>query len=349
MSKITGYIGTYTKGDSKGIYKFTLDKETGNLEAAALAGEMGNPTYITLSKDAKYLYSAAKINTTGGTAAFSIKADGTLELLNYQVEEGNSPCHVSLNKENTYLLSANYHKGEVSVYPIKEDGSIEASSSTIKHEGSGPHETRQQKAYAHYISLTPDEKYVCAVDLGSDKLFVYTLKDGILNKKEDFYFSTRPGSGPRHLVFHPNGRFTYILTELTSNVIALEYNPENGFKELQYISALPEDFSGESTGSAIRITPDGKYLYTGNRGHDSIAVFEVDQNTGKLKFVEHATSNIKEPRDFNIDPTGNFLIAANQNSNTVISFSIDKSTGRLTPTGSSINVPIPVCVQFVNI
>jgi 6-phosphogluconolactonase len=346
MSKITGYIGTYTKGDSKGIYKFTLDKEMGSLDDALLAAEIGNPTYLTISKDAKHLYSVAKIGTTGGTAAFSIRDDGTLQLINYQVEEGSSPCHVNLDSKNRYLLSANYHKGEVSSYPIKEDGSVESPSSKVKHEGSGPHADRQQKAYAHYISQTPDEKYVCAVDLGSDKLFVYTLEDGILNNRDDLNFSTRPGSGPRHLVFHPNGRFSYILTELTSNVIALEYSPEEGFKELQYISALPEGFLGESWASAIRITPDGNYLYAGNRGHDSIAVFKIDQNTGKLQFVEHAAANIKEPRDFNIDPSGSFLIAANQNSNTVISFSIDKSTGRLTPTGSSISVPSPVCVEF---
>lgn len=347
-NKISGYIGTYTTGDSKGICRFELDLESGELQNAVLAGEIGNPTYLTISKDNKFLYSVAKVDNKGGTAAFSVNDDGKLQLLNYQVEEGNPPCHISVEKENKYLFSANYHKGEVSVYPINKDGSIEGPSSRVQHEGSGPHKTRQQKPYAHYITPTPDEKYICAVDLGIDKLLVYTHKDGILTKKSEFDFIAKPGSGPRHLVFHPNGNFAYILTELTAEVIVLEYNPEEGFNELQYTPSLPEGFTGDNLGSAIRITPDGKYLYASNRGHDSIAVFKTDSTTGKIQLIEHVTASIKEPRDFNIDPTGSFLIAANQNANNLVSFKIDKETGKLSATGSSINVYSPVCVQFLN-
>lgn len=347
-NEILGYIGTYTTGDSKGIYNFILNLETGELKNVALAVEIGNPTYLTLSKNNKYLYSVAKVHDKGGTAAFSIKEDGSLQLLNYEVEEGNPPCYVSLDYENKYLLSANYHKGEVLAYPLSSNGNMNPPSSRVKHEGSSAHKTRQDKPHAHYINLTPDGKYVCAIDLGMDELLVYSLQHGKLNKIDELCYKAKPGSGVRHLVFHPNGKYAYIFTELTSEIISLEYNSEKGFKELQYISSLPEDFIGESAGSAIRITQDGKFLYASNRGHDSIAVFKINSTSGDLQLIEHVYTNIKEPRDFNIDPTGSFLIAANQNNNTLVSFSINKDTGKLTYTGSTIKVSSPVCVVFKN-
>jgi 6-phosphogluconolactonase len=348
-NKIKAYVGTYTTGKGKGIYSFQLDLITGTIEDVKLEAELGNPTYLNIDKSNRYLYSTIKKGESGGVAAFSINPDTkSLKLLSYEVSEGSSPCHVSLNSNNTYVFSANYHRGVEEVYPIKEDGSIEKAVSMAVHKGSGPNKERQEKPHIHFSTLTPDEKYLCTIDLGIDKLVIYTLDKGILSKHKEVVLKS--GCGPRHMDFHPNGKFAYIVTELSSEVIVLEYDTIKGdFKELQYISALPSDFKGESLGSAIHISLDGKYLYASNRGHDSIAVFKIDSSTGKLAFVSHTSTDGNHPRDFNIDPMGKFLIAANRDTNNVVPFLIDKLTGKLTQVNSGVSIPNPVCIKFLAI
>lgn len=345
-NKVKAFIGTYTTGEGKGIYSLQLDLITGVIDDVKLEAELGNPTYLNIDKNSRYLYSTIKKEKSGGVAAFSINPDTmNLKLLNYQVSEGSSPCHVSINSNNTYVFSANYHRGIEEVYPIIEDGSVEKTVSTAVHKGSGPNKERQEKPHVHFSALTPDEKYLCTIDLGIDKLIIYTLKSGILSKHEEI--ALKPGCGPRHMDFHPNGKFAYIVTELSSEVIVLEYDSLKGsFKELQYISALPSDFHGESLGSAIHISLDGKYLYSSNRGHDSIAVFKIDSLTGQLTLVSHTSTDGKHPRDFNIDPIGKFLIAANRDTNNVVPFLIDKISGKLTQVNSGVSIPSPVCIKF---
>lgn len=348
-NKFTAYIGTYTNGESKGIYRLIMD-EQGKIEDLKLAAELDNPTYLTISKDNKYLYSVIKIGDKGGVAAFSIDAETEeLQLINYQVSEGSSPCHVSLDNENKYVFSANYHRGLVEVFPIAEDGGVKPPSSIAIHEGSGPNKERQESAHVHFVSLTPDQNYLCAVDLGIDKVVVYDFKDGLLSKAEELSLSLKPGCGPRHMAFHPKGKFAYVVTELSNEIVILEYceaNPE--FKQIGYISTLPDNNEGESFCSAIHISRDGKYLYAANRGHNSIAVFIIDDSTGMLELVGHRSTEGQFPRDFIIDPTGRFILASNQNSNNLMTFSIDKETGLLTRTGSEATVPNPVCTKFLN-
>jgi len=348
-NKVKAYVGTYTNGDGKGIYSFQLDLITGTIDDVKLEAELNNPTYINIDKSNRYLYSTIKKGESGGVAAFSITPDTKdLKLINYVVSEGSAPCHVSLNSNNTYVFSANYHRGIEEAYPIKEDGSIEKDVSTAVHTGSGSNKERQEKPHVHFSTLTPDEKYLCAIDLGIDKLIIYTLDKGILSKHKEV--ALRPGCGPRHMDFHTNGKFAYIVTELSSEVIVLEYDALKGdFKELQYISALPSDFKGESLGSAIHISLDGRYLYASNRGHDSIAVFKIDSSTGKLTFLSHTSTDGKHPRDFNIDPIGKFLIAANRDTNNVVSFLIDKVSGKLTQVNFGVSIPNPVCIKFLAI
>lgn len=350
-NKLTAYVGTYTKGDSKGIYKFTLDLETGKIEDITLAAAVGNPTYLSVGKDNKHIYSVATADDAAGVAAYSIdNSNGKLELINSKLFEESSCCYVNLDKNNNYLFSANYHQGEVFVFPLDSDGSLKAPSSIVKHEGSGPNKDRQEKPHAHYISLTPDGKHVCAVDLGIDKVIGYDFENGNLVKSDKLTLSLNPGSGPRHMVFHPNCKFAYVLTELSSEVIALEYvASENRFDILQYISALPESFSGESSGGAIHISSDGRFLYASNRGHDSIAVFSVNETTGKIQIVDHTSTQGSHPRDFSIDPTGKYLIVANMNTNNVIPFLIDKETGKLTQAYEGVTIPSAVCIKFLNI
>lgn len=348
-NKAAAYVGTYTTGYSKGIYRITIDKVSGKIDEIGVAAEISNPTYLCINKSNTHLYSVAKIGDDGGVAAFSLNnSNGELHPLNHMVSPGSPPCHVSLDCVGKYLFSANYHRGSADVYSIREDGSIKTLSSKITHEGSGPIKERQEKPHAHYTGLTPDEKYLCVIDLGIDKLMVYRFTDGIIS--ECCSLSFNPGSGPRHMAFHPRGRFVYLLTELSSELIVLEYDSSRGsFSVIQSISTLPEDYSGENLGSAVHISPDGKYVYASNRGDNSITVFSIDISSGRLEFVSRTPCGGSFPRDFAIEPSGRFLYVTNQNSSNIVSFVIDKSTGRITQSGSPVPVPNPVCIKFLNI
>ncbi|KLT18510.1 lactonase family protein [Neobacillus vireti] len=348
-SKFTGFIGTYTKGESKGIYSFSLDTDEAKITDIKVAAQAENPTYLTISNDNRFLYSVAKEGETGGVAAFSINESGELTAINRQMLDGSSPCHVSIDSKNNYLFSANYHKGEVVSHLISpENGSLQPAASVIKHEGRGP-DSRQEKPHTHYAGLTPDEKFLAAVDLGIDALITYAVNDdGSLKKVK--LLPLKAGSGPRHLTFHPNGKFAYLMTEFSSEVIVLNYHSENGhFTEKQYISTLPADFSENNQGSAIHISSDGRFIYAGNRGHNSIALFSVNQESGELSFIEHTSTEGDWPRDFALDPSEKFIVASNQESGNLVLFSRDTGTGKLTLILSDIMVPYPVCVKFLHV
>lgn len=347
MSILTGYIGTYTKGSSEGIYLFSLDTDKGKLSQVRLAAKLDNPTYLAVSQNNKRLYSVVKKGESGGVAAFSIKkAGGDLKALGDQLSKGAAPCHVSVDKDNRRVLSANYHKGTIELYPVQGSGGIGTALSIVRHEGSGADRDRQEAAHAHFAGFSPDEKYVVTVDLGTDELATYKIEAGGLVEADVFQF--RPGSGPRHLVFHPAKPYAYAVTEISSEVVALHYNPSNGhFDFLQAVSAVPEKFNENNQGSAIQMTSDGHFVYAANRGHNSIAVFKVEE-AGTLGFVEHVPTEGDWPRDFTLDPTETFLIAANQNSGNLVLYLRNPSTGRLTLLQSDIACPDPVCVKFLH-
>lgn len=346
MTKMIGYIGTYTKGSSKGVYAFTLDTEKAALSEAMLVAELGDPTYVAVSKDNTNLYAIDKQGERSGLASFSINQEtGRLTPLHTQLAEGIPACHVSVNKANSTVFTANYHRGIVQAYPII-DGALQPVSSVIQHEGAGPHE-RQEKPHTHYAGLTPDEQYVVAVDLGTDEITTYAYNEQILS--EVHTFKTCPGSGPRHLAFHPNGKYAYVMTELSNEVITLAYNAADGrFEEIQYISTLPKGFTDNAQGSAIHISLDGRFVYAGNRGPDNIAIFKVDDTTGKLTLVEHTSTEGHWPRDFSLDPTEQFLVASNQESHNLVLYARDAESGRLTLLQKDIEVPHPVCVKFLH-
>lgn len=347
MTIFNGYIGTYTKGDSKGIYSFTLDtaaKQISNVKAVA---ELNNPTYVNISNDNKVLYAVVKEGDKGGVASFAINNQtGELTELSRQVTEGASPCHVSVDKNNQQVVTANYHRGTVEAYLVNEDGTVNRSTSIMQHEGQGPHE-RQEKPHTHFSGFTPDEKFVVAVDLGIDKVITYKIDNGALTEAHTLL--VKAGSGPRHITFHPNGKYAYVMTELSNEVIALSYNAETGiFTELQYIAAIPEDFTENSQGSAIHISSDGRFVYAGNRGHNSIAVFRVNEETGELALVEYTSTEGNWPRDFAFDPTESFIVASNEESGNLVLYARDKETGRLSVIQSDVAVPYPVCVKFLH-
>jgi 6-phosphogluconolactonase len=340
-----GYIGTYTKGDSEGIYSFTLDTEEGTIKNVSVAAKLDNPTYLTVTDSNKQLYAVAKEGEEGGVAAYSIGENGELKKLNSTAEAGSPPCHVSVNTDFG-VLSANYHKGTIEFYELNADGTIQPAASVAKHEGSGP-DPRQEKAHSHYAGFTPEGKYVVAVELGIDQIITYKLQGNQLIKVSQL--ETKPGSGPRHLAFHPNKEFAYVMTEFSSEVLVLKYNQEDGsFTQQQAISTLPAGFTENNQGSAIHLSSDGKFVYAGNRGHNSIAVFSVDPQTFELTFVEHVSTEGDWPRDFILDPSEKFVVASNQNSSNLVLYSRDSETGKLTLLQSDITVPDPVCVKFLN-
>lgn len=348
-SEYTGYIGTYTKGDSKGIYTFKLDTENAKIINIKAVAELDNPTYLNISQDNRYLYAVIKKGEEGGVASYSIDSkSGELTQMNTQSSPGSSPCHVSMDSKNQYLFSANYHKGTVESYLLEtETGYIQPPASVIQHEGSGP-DPRQEKAHTHFAGVTPDEKYIAVVELGTDLLLTYLVGlDGKLT--EVSRLSTPAGSGPRHITFHPNGKFAYVMTEFSSEVIFLTYHAEDGhFIANQFISTLPEDFTENNQGSAIHISADGRFVYAGNRGHNSIAVFSVDETTGELGLVDRVSSEGDWPRDFSIDPSGQYLVGSNQESGNLVLYRRDVETGKLTLIEKNIEVPYPVCVKFLH-
>jgi 6-phosphogluconolactonase len=347
MTKLIGYVGTYTKADSKGVYQFTLDTEKKEITDVKLAAELSNPTYITVSDDNKNLYAVAKEGENGGVTAFALESEsGQLTKLNSHTTAGSPPCHVSVNHQKSIVVTANYHTTKIESYLTNEDGSLNPVTTVIEHEGSGPHE-RQEKPHMHFAGFTPDEKYVVAIDLGSDRILTYHVNGGELEIAQ--VYTARPGSGPRHITFHPNKRYAYVMTELSSEVLVLHYDDKDGsFTNQQSISTIPDDFNETNDGSAIHISSDGLFVYAGNRGHNSIAVYKVDQDNGQLTFIEWTSTEGDWPRDFVLDPSEAFLVATNQNSNTMTLFSRDVSTGKLSLIQSGVTVPEPVCVKFLN-
>lgn len=342
-----GYIGTYTKGESEGIYSFSLDSESGKIDAIKPVAQLENPTYVNLSDDEKFLFSVIKEGGHGGVASFSVNPQtGALTSINQQLAEGASPCHVSVDRKNQTVLTANYHKGTVEAYSFNgETGVINEVRAVAKHEGTGP-DPRQEKAHTHFASFTPDENYLVVVELGIDQVLTYKLSDGELVKVGSL--AVKPGSGPRHLAFHPNQRFAYVMTEFSSEVLVLQYDANTGnFAQLQAIPTIPADFTENNQGSAIHVSSDGNYLYAGNRGHNSIAVFKIDEETNLVSLVEYVPTEGDWPRDFALDPSENYIVAANQETSNLTVFSRNPETGKLTLLQSNIVVPHPVCVKFL--
>jgi 6-phosphogluconolactonase len=351
------YVGSYTaKTSSKGIYAYRFDTEKGQLTSIGVAAETSDPSFLAVHPNGKYLYAVNEISTFNGGAggavsAFSIAAKtGVLKFLNQVPTRGAGPCHVSLDKSGAYVLVANYDGGSIASFPVHEDGSLGTASGFVQHSGSGPNKERQEGPHAHWIGTSPDNRFALAVDLALDQVIVYGFDSskGIFTPMLSGFAKVKPGAGARHLAFHPNGKFAYVLSEMDSSVTVFSYQAKNGaFSSLQTISALPKDYAGPKEAAEIAVHPSGKFLYTSNRGHDSIAVFEINPEKGTLKSLGQVLTGGQTPRHFAIDPTGSYLLAENQESNNIVVFHIDTATGNLTPTGQTIEVPSPVCITFV--
>lgn len=351
------YVGTYADPDSESIFMYSLNAETGELKHVSAAKGGENPSYLVLDGQKRYLYAVNETTEyegqeSGAVSAFSVDGEtGNLTFLNRQPTGGGAPCHVAVSSDEEMVLVANYMGGNVASYKIQENGQLSDPVTMHQHEGSGPNKDRQEAPHAHNITPGPDNQYAFAVDLGTDKIMGYRLNaaDGaLIPNAPAVAFAAKPGAGPRHLAFHPNGRYAFVINELNSTTTALAYNSDKGaFTEIQTISTIPADFTGKTQCAAVKVSADGKFLYGSNRGHNSIVVYAIDENTGKLATVEHVLTGGDWPRDFTIDNTGTVLLVANERSNSIVSFRRDKATGKLTATGREIEVKKPVCLQVV--
>jgi 6-phosphogluconolactonase len=248
------------------------------------------------------------------------------------------------------LVVANYGGGSVAAFPIGPDGKLGDASYFDQHTGKGANPARQDGPHAHCAVISPNNRFAFVADLGLDKIFSYRIdpSTGKMTPDNPPTTSVAAGAGPRHFAIHPNHRWAYSINEILSTITAFRYDNTRGtLSEIQTITTLPADFHGENTTAEIMIHPNGKFVYGSNRGNDSIAVYSVDRNSGKLTLVEHVPTQGKSPRNFAIDPTGNYLLAANQLSGNIVQFRVNPATGKLTPTGATLNIPAPVCVIFV--
>lgn len=362
------YVGTYTRreshvvGKGAGIQVCRFNTSSGEITYLETATGVANPSFLALHPSGRYLYSVSEMaeriegKPAGGIAAFQIDPEsGTLNALNQQPSLGTGPCHLTVDATGRYVLATNYGSGSVCVLSIRPDGSLGTSSDFIQHEGSSVNPQRQQEPHPHSINLDATNSYALVPDLGTDKVMIYAFdaEEGkiTLNSAQP-WARTKSGAGPRHLAFHPTQRFVYVGNELDSTVIVYEWDATRGtLKEINTLSTLPENYEETSEEKSwvadVHVHPSGKTVYVSNRGHDSIAVFDVERDSGDLTPAGYISTKGSFPRNFALDPAGNFLVAANQNSDDIYVFAIDAKSGALEDTGHGVEIPTPVCVKFL--
>ncbi|WP_198172499.1 lactonase family protein [Hymenobacter ginkgonis] len=352
------YIGTnIADPQQNSIYLYHLSPATGELLPLGAMKGGASPTYLTMDAAHRHLYAVSETQTYmgapgGGVSTLAIDPhNGTLAMLNQQPSTGASPCYISLDRTGKNALVANYVGGNVAMLPVRADGQLDPAGATDQHQPpTGPHKN-QDKPHAHCFVTSPDNRYAFSVDLGTDKVYGYQLDAAQhqLRLLPTPAFVTKPGTGPRHLVFHPNGRWAYLENELNSTVSALTYNAAAGtFQEIETLTQLPAGFAGDNSGADVHVSPDGRFLYTSNRGDNSLAVFAIDGASGHLALVQHISTQGKTPRNFALDPSGQVLLVANQNSDNVFTYHVDKQSGKLTSTGKSVSLPSPMFVEVVS-
>lgn len=361
--KLKVYIGTYTRrmahvdGKAKGIYVAEFDLATGTLSRPELVAETESPSYLAIHPQQNYLYAANEVGDYGGQASGAVTAfriepgSGQLTALNTRASQGIDPCYLVVGALGRHVLASNYTSGSVIVFPIGAAGELEPTSAFIQHQGASVNPKRQEAPHAHSINLDNANRTAFVADLGLDKVMIYSF-DGVAGtltpNRAQPWMRVKSGAGPRHFDMHPSGKYAYLLNELDSTVVAYEYDMQKGtLHEIQTLSTLPAEDRKPNWTADIHVHPSGRFVYASNRGHDSIAIFAVEERTGKLQAVGHAPTLGEMPRNFAIDPTGAFLLAANQNTDSIIVFQVDGKSGRLTQVGPLVEALTPVCLKFV--
>ncbi|HYX07205.1 MAG TPA: lactonase family protein [Bacteroidales bacterium] len=339
------FVGTNTGDGSQGIYSFTFDSDSGKLGNKQLAAETSNPTYLVIDSTRQYVYSVNE-DDNGAVSSFRLdQGTGRLSFISQQPTHGAWPCYIDVNKAGNHLAVANYGTGNVAFYKL-DSGRIEANPIIRQQEGSGPNKDRQEGPHAHLAKFGPWGKFLYSNDLGTDKVYAYPiLEDGSIGE-EQVAMTADPGDGPRHLVFNPSKKLVFVINELSGSIISAKVDPSKGtFERIDKVSTLPDDFTGTNTCADIHLSNDGKFLYGSNRGHNSIAVFSVNE-AGELKKIQTVPVQGNWPRNFTLTPEGNYLLVANKKSGNIVVFRVDKKTGLLTPTGHHVAVASPVCLKF---
>jgi 6-phosphogluconolactonase len=357
-TKTRVYISTYTEKGRDGIYLAELDSLTGDLRLIRIVAAVKKASFFALHPTRHYLYSTCEVDDFrdskgGAVSAFRIDlATGSLTLLNCQSSGGEGPHYLSVDREGKNALVANYHGGSVAVLPIRADGTLGAATSTVLHHGSSVDKNRQTGPHPHAIDVDSTNGFAFVADLGLDKVLMYRFDaaTGTLVPNNPSALASSPGAGPRHIAFHPSGKWAYVINELDSTINALGYDSKTGILRLMdTLSTLPVDAKEENITGEVVIHPNGKFLYGSNRGHDSIAVFGIDQTTGRLNSLGHCPAGGRSPRNFNIDPSGRFLLSANLDSDSITVLQIDPVSGKLSRTAHEIKVPQPFCIQFFSV
>jgi 6-phosphogluconolactonase len=348
-------IGTYTTGASKGIYTSEFNPATGQLTAPTLAAESKNPAFLALHPNGRFVYAVAEIAAASGVAggvvaAFAREAaTGKLTPLNQQPSGGAGPCHLTVDRTGQCLLVANYGSGSLAALAIQADGSLAAPATTLQHRGASVNPSRQSSPHAHQVVTDPANRFALVCDLGLDKILVYRLNapHATLTPNAPPFATVKPGSGPRHLAFHPNGHWVYLLNEMAATITVFTWNAAHGLlTELESVATLPSDFSGPNSAAELVVHPSGKVVFASNRGHDSVAVLAVDAATGRLQLRQNQGTKGKAPRFIGLDPSGRWLLAANQSSENIVVFPFDAAAGRLGESVQTIAAPSPVCLLF---
>ena len=348
------YVGTYTGLGSEGIYICRLDMATGALKLIGVAGNVENPSYMAIDTQRLRLYAVNEVadfegQPGGSVSAFAIQSPfGELVLINRKYSHGGAPCYLTVGHGGRHLYGVNYSGGNVVVFPLNDDGALMEPSDIISHWGSSLHAKRQEGPHPHSIVLDPANNHAFVPDLGLDKVWQYDLgqSGGRLIANRQPWVELEPGSGPRHMVFHPSGRYAYVINELNSTITAYTYDPQRGeLSMFQIVSTVPEGYVGANIAADIHLTPTGNFLMGSNRGHDSIACYVVDQETGALTTSDFVHTQGQTPRGFAVDPSGTFVFVANQDSHNIVAFGVDEIRGTLFPIGNTIHIPSPVCLK----
>jgi 6-phosphogluconolactonase len=345
---LTVYFGTHTAGPGKGFSVSHFDTVTGVLSKPEFLLETPAPAYYVIAPGGRRLYSC---NSTGFVSAYSIDpATAQLKLINQKPSGGGDPSYISLDRTGHYVFAANYDGGNIAVWALAPDGSLGERTAFVQHTDSGANPQQQLQAHPHSIRVDPTNRFALVGDTGLDKLFVYkfNVKDGSLTPNDPPFIKAAPGANPRHVAFHPNERWLYVLTEAGSTIMLFNWDAKRGaMSEVETVSTLPKDFQGKSACAEIEVHPSGRFVYASNRGRDSIAVFSVDAKTGRLTPIQDVPSGGKTPRNFDMDPSAHWLLVTNHDSNTAMVFRIDQQTGKLTPIGQPVDVPSPYCPRFL--
>ncbi|WP_169081539.1 lactonase family protein [Paenibacillus sp. PL91] len=354
QQRLLVFAGSYAEAEESGVYVYAFDEESGTLTLTDEFVGLKNPTFLNVDANRKLLYAIAETvnqegQKVGEAASFSIDAaKGSIQIKNRAITVDSTTCHIQRDADSRFLTVTSYHGGMIGLISITEDGAIGEVLDVQQHEGSSQHPERQDRPHPHSSFYSPDGRYLLISDLGLDRIVTYALDaaNGKLVRQSEV--ALQPGAGPRHLSFHPNGKFVYVINEVDSTITSFAYGSETGeLTTLETVSTLPDTFKDENSCAEITISADGKYVYGSNRGHDSIVVYAIDAKTGLLSLVQHISVEGGHPRHFALTPSGRYLLAANRDTNNIAVFTVDKDNGKLTYTGKSVTVSKPVCVAPV--